>query len=86
MPERKENGKTEGNKKLVGWISLRKGHFLKQSLLTKTEHSVRRAEDSRDKAQIKEVVLENFVMNIGTIGPEKECELLIYMFFSIKIQ
>lgn len=71
VPERKENEKTQGNKKLVGWISLRKGHFLKQPLLIKTEHSARRVEDPRGKAQIKEAVLEIFVMNIGTVGPEK---------------
>ena len=39
-----------------------------------------------EKVQIKGVVLENFVMNIGTIGNRKKCELLIYIFFSIKIQ
>lgn len=35
--------------------------------------------------EIKGVVLKVFVRNIGTIG-SKEWELLIYMFFSIRIQ
>lgn len=59
---------------------------LKQPLLIKIEHPVKRAADSRYKVQIKGVVLEIVVMNIGTTGNRLECELLIYMFFSIKTQ
>lgn len=71
MTVRKGNGKTQGNKKQVGRISLRKGHFLKQPLLIKTEHSVRTVEDPRDKAQIKEVVLEYSVMNYAQWGQKR---------------
>lgn len=64
-------GRHRAIKKQVGRISLRKGHFLKQPLLIKTEHSVRTVEDPRDKAQIKEAVLEYCVMNYAQLGQRR---------------